>query len=137
MTKEKMFEFIAKCKTAFISSVDGEGYPITRAVFSPRIIDGNDMYFSTNTSSNKVKQFLANPNACVYFYERGRFKYQGVTIRGTVEVCQDQPTKDKVWRFGDTLFYKKGVADPDYCVLKFTGADAEYYCDLNVERIEL
>ncbi len=73
----------------------------------------------------------------MYFYERGRFKYTGVTIKGTVEVCTDQPTKDEIWKFGDTMFYRKGVTDPDYAVLKFTGTEAECYCDLKVETIKL
>lgn len=135
MTKEKLFEFIKKQKTAFISSVDKNGYPVTRAMLSPREIDGNNIYFSTNTSSNKVKQYLENNNACLYFYKRGRLKYQGLSIKGTMEVCTDQPTKDKIWRFGDKLFYKKGVTDPDYCVLKFTAEEAEYYCDFKIENI--
>lgn len=137
MTKEKLYEFISKQKTAFISSVDENGYPVTRAMLAPRVIDGNTIYFSTNTSSAKVKQFLNNNKACVYFYERGRFKYQGAAFTGTMEVCTDQPTKDLIWRVGDKLFYKKGVTDPDYCVLKFTGVTAEYYCDFKIENIEL
>lgn len=137
MTKEQIFKFIGKCKTAFVSSVDGDGFPVTRAMLAPRKIDGNDIYFSTNTSSRKVKQFLENDKACVYFYERGRFKYTGVTIKGRVEVCTDQPTKDEIWRFGDTMFYRKGVTDPDYAVLKFTGEEAECYCDLKVETVRL
>ena len=136
MTKEKLFEFIKKQKTAFISSVDEQGYPVTRAMLAPREIDGNDIYFSTNTSSKKVKQYQKYDKACVYFYERGRFKYQGVTIKGTMEVCTDQPTKEKIWRFGDRLFYKQGVTDPDYCVLKFTAQEAEYYCDFKIENIK-
>lgn len=136
MTKEKLIEFISKQKTAFISSIDEEGYPATRAMLKPREIKDNNIYFSTNTSSRKVKQYLNNPKACVYFYERGRFKYQGVMIKGKVEVCTDQPTKDMIWRFGDSLFYKKGVTDPDYCVLKFTCEEAEYYCDFKIERIK-
>ena len=135
MTKEKLFKFIKKQKTAFISSVDKNGYPVTRAMLSPREIDGNNIYFSTNTSSNKVKQYLENNKACLYFYKRGRLKYQGLSIKGTMEVCTDQPTKDKIWRFGDKLFYKKGVTDPDYCVLKFTAEEAEYYCDFKIENI--
>lgn len=137
MTKEKIYEFIAKQKTAFISSVDEKGYPVTRAMLSPREIDGNDIYFSTNTSSKKVKQYLANNKACIYFYERGRFKYQGVTIKGTMEVCTDQLSKDKIWRFGDKLFYKQGVTDPDYCVLKFSAEEAEYYCDFKTQTIKM
>ncbi|MDE6583442.1 MAG: pyridoxamine 5'-phosphate oxidase family protein, partial [Clostridia bacterium] len=117
-------------------SIDEKGYPVTRAMLAPRKIDGKEIYFSTNTSSKKIKQYLDNPKACVYFYERGRFKYQGVTIKGTMEVCTDQPTKDMIWRFGDKLFYKQGVTDPDYCVLKFTCECAEYYCDFKIENID-
>ncbi len=136
MTREKIFEFIKKQKTAFIASVDEKGYPEIRAMLSPREFDGNVIYFSTNTSSKKVSQYQENNKACVYFYERGRFKYQGVAIKGVMEVCTDQQTKDRVWRFGDKLYYKQGVTDPDYCVLKFTALEAEYYCDFKIETIK-
>ncbi len=135
MTKEELFKFIKKQKTAFISSIDEQGYPVVRAVSDPRIIE-NEIYFSTNTSSNKVKQYQVNNKACVYFYKRGTIKYQGATIKGTMQVCTDQPTKDKVWHFGDKLFYKQGVTDPDYCVLKFTAQEAEYYCDFKIETVK-
>ena len=135
MDKNELIEFISEQKTAFIASVDGDGYPVIRAMLAPRKIIGNDMFFSTNTSSNKVKQYLEISKACVYFYKRGRFKYQGAAIKGEMQVCTDQPTKDMIWRFGDTLFYKGGVTDPDYCVLKFTCKEAEYYCDFKIEKI--
>lgn len=137
MDRAQIFQFISEQKTAFIASVNGEGYPVVRAMLAPRIIDGNEIYFSTNTSSAKVKQFTENGKACVYFYKRGRFKYQGLSITGEMEVCTDQPTKDAVWRFGDKMFYKEGVTDPDYCVLKFRCKSAEYYCDFKIEKIEL
>ena len=97
----------------------------------------NHIYFSTNTSSKKIKQYLNNDKACVYFYKRGKFKYQGVCIIGEMEVCTDQPTKDKIWRIGDKIFYKQGVTDPDYCVLKFKCKTAEYYCDFKTATMEL
>ncbi|RAZ95716.1 pyridoxamine 5'-phosphate oxidase, partial [Klebsiella oxytoca] len=78
MDKNKIFQFIAKQKTAFIASVNEQGYPVIRAMLAPRKIEGNEIYFSTNTSSNKVKQYLENEKACVYFYKRGKIKYQGV-----------------------------------------------------------
>ena len=136
MDKAGIFKFISKRKTAFIASVDKQGHPVVRAMLAPRRIKGNEIYFTTNTSSRKVKQYAENNKACVYFYRRGLFKYQGVCIVGEMEVCVDVPTKESVWRFGDKLFYKKGVTDPDYCVLKFKCETAEYYCDLKTERIE-
>lgn len=137
MDKQQIFQFISEQKTAFLASVDGQGYPVIRAMLAPRKIDGNDIYFSTNTSSNKVKQFTENNKACVYFYKRGKFKYQGVTLIGEVQICTDQQTKDMIWRFGDTLFYKQGKTDPDYCVLKFTCKKAEYYCDFKIQTIDM
>ena len=62
---------------------------------------------------------------------------KSIKIRYTVEVMTDQATKDMIWRFGDRLFYKQGVTDPDYCVLKFTGVQAEYYCDFKIDIIDL
>lgn len=34
-------------------------------------------------------------------------------------------------------FYKKGVTDPDYCVLKFIAKSGRYYCDLKNESFEI
>lgn len=137
MDKTQVLKFISKQKTAFIASVDEQGYPNMRAMLKPRKIENGAIYFSTNTSSNKVRQFIANSKGSVYFYKRGLFRYQGVLITGEVEVCTDQNTKQEIWRKGDTVFYKQGVTDPDYCVLKFTCKTAHCYCDLKLETVEL
>ncbi|MCM1367928.1 MAG: pyridoxamine 5'-phosphate oxidase family protein [Roseburia sp.] len=137
MTKEQVFEFISKQKTAMISSVDENGFPNTKAMLAPRKIDGSDLYFSTNTSSMRVSQYNANEKACVYFYKRGRFSYTGVMLVGTMQVLTDQGIKDEIWHIGDTMFYKKGKTDPDYCVLKFSAQKCRVYKDLKTSWIEL
>ncbi len=81
----------------------------------------------------RVKQYLNNPNACIYFYHKGLVRYEGVMLKGTMEVLTDQKTKDMIWRKGDTMFYKDGVTDPDYCVLRFNANSGRYYCDLKTE----
>ena len=136
MDKNQICQFISEQKTAFIASVNEQGFPVIRAMLAPRKIDGDEVYFTTNTSSNKIKQYAANNKACIYFYKRGKFKYQGVSIIGEMEICTDQPTKDLIWRSGDEMFYKQGVTDSDYCVLKFKCMVAEYYCDFKTEKIE-
>lgn len=137
MTREQVFEFIQKQKTAMISSVDGEGFPNTKAMLAPRKIDGHDLYFSTNTSSMRVAQYDANEKACVYFYKRGWFSYTGVMMVGTMRVLTEQSIKDEIWCMGDTMFYKKGKTDPDYCVLRFTALKCRVYKDLKTEWINL
>ena len=119
-TKQHIIEFIQKQKTIFIGSVDEEGFPNIKAMFTPRKIEGNCFYFSTNTSSMRTQQFIRNPKASIYSYNRGRFKFEGIMLTGTMEVLQDDDIKREIWCTGDTMYYKQGVTDPDYCVLKFT-----------------
>ena len=127
---------IDKQKICFISSIDEEGFPNTKAMLQPRKRNGiKEIYFSTNTSSLKVKSFRNNPKACIYFCDR-RF-FRGVMLKGTIEVLEDQPTKDMIWEKGDTMYYKKGVTDPDYCVLKFTSVSARYYSNFKSENIDI
>ncbi|MBP5502757.1 MAG: pyridoxamine 5'-phosphate oxidase family protein [Bacteroidales bacterium] len=134
MDLQKIEKFIRKRKVSFVCSIDNENFPNVKAMLAPRKIVGiKEFYFSTNTSSMRVKQFQENPNASIYFYRKGLIKYTGVMLVGTMEVLTDQKTKNDIWRKGDTLFYKQGVTDPDYCVLKFTATKGRYYCDLATE----
>lgn len=129
-------KMIDKSRTSFISYVDDEGYPITKAMLKPREREGiKTIYFSTNTSSNKVKYFKQNNKASVYFVDRLFFR--GVSLVGTVEVLETQEAKERIWKKGDTLYYKEGVADPDYCVLKFTAVKGRYYSNFKSEDFEI
>ena len=138
MDLKKIEKFIDRQKVSFICSVDDEGYPNVKAMLRPRKRSGlREFYFSTNTSSMRVAQYKNNPKACIYFYHKGLIKYVGVMLKGRMEVMTDQETKNMIWRKGDTLFYKKGVTDPDYCVLRFTAESGRYYCDLKTESFEI
>ena len=138
MNLKKIEKFINKQTVSFICSVDEEGYPNVKAMLKPRIRNGiKEFYFSTNTSSMSVRQYQENPNASIYFYHKGLVKYVGVMLKGKMEVLTDQEIKNKLWRKGDTMFYKNGVTDSDYCVLKFTAISGRYYCDLKTESFEI
>lgn len=138
MKNKEIEKFIGKQNVCFICSIDDQNYPNVKAMLRPRKRRGlKEFYFSTNTSSMRVKQYLDNPNASVYFYHKGLIKYIGVMLKGKMEVLTDQETKNMIWKKGDTMFYKKGVTDPDYCVLKFTATDGRYYCDLKTENFDI
>lgn len=138
MNLKKIEKFIDRQKVSFICSVDNENYPNVKAMLKPRKRNGiKEFYFSTNTSSMRVNQYINNPNAAVYFYRKGLVKYTGVMLRGKMEVLTDEETKNMIWKRGDTIYYKKGVADPDYCVLKFTAQSGRYYCDLKTESFDI
>lgn len=127
---------IDKQSICYISSVDKDGFPNTKAMLRPRKRNGiKEIYLSTNTSSLKVSSFRANPKACLYFCDR-RF-FRGIMLKGTVEILEDQESKDMIWQFGDTMYYPKRKTDPDYCVIKFTSACARYYSNFKSEDIEI
>ena len=114
----------------FISSVDENGFPWTKAMLSPRVRDGiKTFYFTTNTFSMRVAHYKKNPKACIYFCVSEKFT--AVMLRGTMEVLTDTASKEMIWRDGDTEYYPGGVNDPNYCVLKFTAIDGRFYSDYN------
>ena len=102
---------IDKLKTAFIGSIDREGFP--------------------NTSSMRVAQYRENNHACIYFCDT-RF-FRGAMLRGTMEVLTDSASKEMIWQEGDTMYYPEGVTDPDYCVLKFTATSGRFYSNFKSE----
>ena len=127
---------IDKCSTSIISSVDSEGYPNTKAMLKVRKREGiKCFYFSTNTSSMRVGQYLENPKSCIYFYDK-RF-FRGVMLKGMMEVLQDKESRESIWQVGDRLYYPKGVTDPDYSVLKFTAINGRYYSNFKSEDFDI
>ena len=127
---------IDKQGVSFISSVDAEGFPNTKAMLPPRKRIGlKTFFFTTNTSSMRVSQYRENKNACIYFCDR-RF-FRGAMLRGTMEVLEDADSKEMIWRDGDDMYYPKGVTDPDYCVLKFTALSGRFYSNFHSEDFEV
>ena len=129
MKPETMEKLIDKAGLAMLGSVDAEGFPNVKAMLLPRKREGlRCFYFSTNTSSMRVAQFRERPQACIYFCDR-RF-FRGVMLVGNVEVLTDPQIKKMLWQMGDTLYYPKGVTDPDYCALRFTAQRGRWYSNL-------
>ena len=80
-------------KIAFIGSVDVDGYPNMKAMLTPRKREGiRTLYFTANTSSMRVSQFLKDNRSCLYFCDR-RF-FRGVMLKGTMEVLTDNEPKE-------------------------------------------
>ena len=83
--KELIGQMADTLPIAFISSVDDEGYPCTKAMLSPRVREGIKVfYFTTNTFSLRVAHYKENPKASIYFCDAEGFK--GIMLRGTMEV---------------------------------------------------
>ena len=110
-----------------------EGFPEIRALLNlanpkqyPKLkdksifVDGETLtiYFTTNTSSRKIRQIRADNKVCLYFVLPKKFK--GVSAIGTIEEVTDQTVKEDFWQTGWFIYYHKGAKDPDYTLIKFT-----------------
>lgn len=127
---------IDKSKLSIISYISEDGFPVSKAMLAPRERNGiREFWFSTNTSSNKVKAFRENPKASIYFVDR-RF-FRGVSLSGTMEVLETAEAKERIWRTGDMMYYHEGVTDPDYCVLRFTATKGRYYSNFKSEDFDI
>jgi len=135
-TEQTIGNLIDKQSVSFIGSVDRDGFPNTKAMLPPRKRESiKTFYFTTNTSSMRVEQYQANPKACIYFCDKRFFK--GVMLKGFIQVLEDEASKEMIWREGDTMYYPKGVTDPDYCVLKFTAQAGRYYENFSSQDFEV
>lgn len=129
-------KLIDKQNIAFIGSIDTEGFPNMKAMLKPRKREGmRTFYFTTNTSSMRVSQYLKDNRSCIYFCDGYLFK--GVMLKGTMEVMTDAKHKEMIWQEGDMEYYKEGVTDPDYCVLKFTAISGRYYSNFSSENFSI
>lgn len=118
---------------AFISSIDQDGFPNTKAMLAPRKREGmRAFYFTTKTSSMRVGQYKARPKASVYVCDDKSFK--GVMFTGFMEVLEDSKYKEMIWQDGDTRFYPGGITDPDYSVLRFTAKQGRIYSKAGCEN---
>lgn len=119
-----------------LSYIDVDGYPVSRAMLAPRKQLGlKEFWFTTNTSSNKVACLRKDAQASIYFMDR-RF-FRAVSLVGTIEVLEDPASKEAIWQEGDTMYYKEGATDPDYCVLKFTAKKGRSYSNFASEDFEI
>lgn len=141
--KSLSLELIETSKAAYLTTIDEEGYPITRAMFNlrnkeqfPEFSDfftkqenKFDILISTNTSSSKVDHIRKNPKISVYFCDPDEFK--GVMFGGEVEIINDLEIKRKIWLDWWTKYYSKGVNDPDYTLFRLNPKNARFYYKLN------
>lgn len=134
--EETVGGLIDKQSVCYIGSVDADGFPNIKAMFSPREREGiRILYFTTNASSRRTAEYRKNPRACVYFCDR-RF-YRGVMLMGTMEAVTEDDIRRRIWREGDTMYYPGGVSDPDYCVLKFTAEKGRFYGNFKSEDFDV
>jgi general stress protein 26 len=132
---EQGLELVNGSTIAMLGTNNADGYPNIRAMIKMENEGLKRIWFSTNTSSEKVVQLQNNHKTCVYFVDFK--KWMGLMIIGTMDILQDPESKQRLWREGFEKYYPQGVNDSDYSVLRFTGRWGRYYHGIATVTFEL
>ncbi len=126
--ESKANALIKKCDVATLTSINEKGYPRT-CVLSIAKSDGfSDIYFVTSKRSNingKAAHFEANSKASVCYFTGG----DSVTLIGNVEFVEDKDIQKVVWNETDRRFFKKGIDDPKFRLIKFHTIEATFWIE--------
>ena len=127
---------IDKQSVSFISSVDENGYPNTKAMLPPVQREGIKIfYWHTNSPSMRIKQYRNNPKACIYFYDK-RF-FRGVMLNGMMNVVDYKDIKEELLKDEFSMYFQGRKDDEDVIILKFTAKTGRYYANFHSEDFEI
>jgi len=127
--RRKALALVERSGIALVGSNSEDGHPWIKAMLKMETDELTMVWFSTNTSSRRVTQFRNDPRACVYFVDFS--DWMGLMLTGEIEVLNDAESRQRLWRDGYEKYYPLGISDPDYTVLRFSAASANYYHQLD------
>ncbi|MHA2201005.1 MAG: pyridoxamine 5'-phosphate oxidase family protein [Candidatus Thorarchaeota archaeon] len=148
-TKAMCLELLETSWPAFVSTVDADGYPQTRAMFNlrnkerfPKLIPFFEKHredlavvFTTNTSSNKISDIQKTTPVSAYYCTPENWR--GVMLGGEMEIVEDSDVKKELWHEGWERYYPKGYDDPDHAVLKLIPTLAKGWTGSMTFRLDL
>lgn len=142
-------ELMEREDMVYLSTIHSDGFPRIRAMLNlrnkmqfPSLIPlfkthctDFCIYFTTNTSSNKIKEISVNPNVSVYFSDTKTF--HGLMLLGKIEIISDESLKKQFWQKNWEMYYPLGVADPDYSILRVYPFQAKGWYNTDHFQFEL
>lgn len=88
----------------------------------------SDIYFVTSKRSDingKAVHFETNTKSSVCFFLGG----DSVTLIGNVEFVEDRELQETVWKETDRKFFKKGIDDPKFRLIRFHTIEATFWIE--------
>ena len=128
--KSACLEVMEAAEIVYVTTIDQEGYPHTRAMFNLRnkeefprqtaIFAEHQrdfmIYLSTNTSSSKLEHIRANPKVCLYYCHPPTFR--GLMLASEIEIVDSSEVRKALWNEGWERYYPGGSDDPDHTALR-------------------
>ncbi len=126
--EDKANTLIRQCNVATLTSVNEKGYPRTCILSIAKADVFSDIYFVTSKRSKingKATHFEANSKASVCYFKDG----DSVTLIGNVEFVVDKDLQSQIWNETDRKFFKDGLADPKFRLIKFHAIEVTFWIE--------
>lgn len=103
---------------AVLTTLDNDGYPQSRTMWTAGIDDDFTTYFVTGRALQKVKQVQANSKvSCFWTKVNGStIGWDYVLLKGEASIADDQALRDRFWNEGLKEYFPAGKADPAYVI---------------------
>ncbi len=125
LVKKDIIRLVEDSCDVIVCSIAENGFPNAKSMFMAKHEGLQTFWFSTNVSAVRTQQWLERPKACIYLFD-GK-DIHGLMLTGYIQVCTDNETKQAFWKQGDEQYYSLGPTDPDYCILRFTAEEGNYW----------
>lgn len=126
--ENKACELINRCEVASLTSINENGYPRTCVLNIAKRNSFKEIYFVTSKRSHingKATHFEVNNKASVCYYLGG----DSVTLIGDIEFITDRSLQEEIWNEADRKFFKNGIDDPKFRLIKFYTIEATFWIE--------
>ena len=142
MTKNEIIKFTDGRTIVMLGTINSAGVPEIRGLINirhhkiaPHLTEyfkrDDRLLFITNTSSEKIGQIRANPNASLYCFDDA---YNGLLLMGRVAEVTDAETRNTLWDDTWKIYYPDGRDGGDFSVLEFVPESYKSYHEFNVKK---
>ena len=110
---------IAEAVNAVLMTIDQNGFPHPRTMWTAGMDDDMTTYFVTGRDLAKVQQIQANNKVCMFWTQtdNGRTGWNYALLKGEARVTDDQSLRDRFWNDMLTEYFPQGKTDPNYVVI--------------------
>ena len=122
---EKLAKLVAGIDIAMLTTRIGDGRLLSRPLRVLEFDDQGALWFITDRNSHKAEEIRLQPQVNASFASGERNSY--VSVAGRASVVFDKARLKELWSPAMSVFYPRGVDDPDLCLLRVQAESAEYW----------
>jgi general stress protein 26 len=122
---DKLGKLIEGIDIAMLTTRTGEGRLLSRPLRAQQLDDEGALWFITDRNSHKAEEVRLQPQVNASFASGERNTY--VSLSGRASVVFDKARLQELWSPPMSVFYPRGIDDPELCLLRVQVESAEYW----------